>query len=228
VEAELLQAPLEIPVHLGDEHELGVPGDRRRPELLVGHRVGTPVPGAGEHLVEEQHGHVAADRVAVPADRRQRLAHGVLGSPTAVVELGGVVPGHRGAVVAVVDVARLAAPAILALEGHRSVGVVVVVVLDVDPDALVGRQVRSVVGVRRIWWIRARHEPVGMLHDPARIDAHVVGHHVTGQPDATRPGPIAQVAVGLLAAQVLRDLVVHQRVGRGDRVRVAHELLDAL
>ena len=31
-----------------------------------------------------------------------------------------------------------------------------------------------------------------MLDDPARVDAHVVGHHVAGQPDAVLPGPVAQ------------------------------------
>ena len=60
-----------------------------------------------------------------------------------VVELRGVVPRHAGAVVAVVDVALLAAPAVDALEHHRGVGVVEVVVLDVDADALVGREVRA-------------------------------------------------------------------------------------
>ena len=33
----------------------------------------------------------------------------------------------------------------------------------------------------------------GCSIDPARVDAHVVGHHVAGQADAARPGAVAQV-----------------------------------
>ena len=52
-----------------------------------------------------------------------------------------------------------------------------------------------------------------MLDDPARVDAHVVGHHVAGQPDAACPGPVAEVRVGGLAAEVVRDAVVVEGVG---------------
>ena len=67
-----------------------------------------------------------------------------------------------------------------------------------------------------------------MLDDPARIDAHVVGDHVAGQPDPARPGPVAQVGVGRLAAEIGRDPVVVERVRRGDRVGVAAHPLDPL
>ena len=67
-----------------------------------------------------------------------------------------------------------------------------------------------------------------MLDDPARVDAHVVGDHVAGEPDPARPGPVAQVGVGRLAAEVVGDPVVVERVGRGDRVRVAAHPLDPL
>ena len=60
-----------------------------------------------------------------------------------------------------------------------------------------------------------------MLDHPARVDAHVVGHHVAGQADAALPGPVAQVRVGVLAAEVVGDRVVVERVGRGDGVGVA-------
>ncbi len=67
-----------------------------------------------------------------------------------------------------------------------------------------------------------------MLDHPARVDAHVVGHHVRGKADAALPGAGAQVLQGVPAAQVGGDLVIHQRIGRSDRIRLAHHLLDAL
>ena len=68
----------------------------------------------------------------------------------------------------------------------------------------------------------------GMLDDPGRIDAHVVGHHVAGQADAVMVGAVAQIDVGRLAAQVVGDAVVEERIGGGDGVLVAAELLDGL
>ena len=67
-----------------------------------------------------------------------------------------------------------------------------------------------------------------MVDDPARIDAHVVGHHVAGQPDPARPGAVAQVRVGVLATEVVGDPVVVERVRRRDRLGVAAHPLDAL
>ena len=67
-----------------------------------------------------------------------------------------------------------------------------------------------------------------MLDDPGRIDAHVVGHHVAGEANAVAVGAVAQVDVGRLAAEIVGDAVVEERVGRGDGVLVAAELLDGL
>ena len=75
VESLLLQRPLEVPVGLGDEHGLRVCaaqfGDDGRPELLGRLRPGPAAPGLGEDLVDHQHGHVAADPVALRGDVRQ-------------------------------------------------------------------------------------------------------------------------------------------------------------
>ena len=54
----------------------------------------------------------------------------------------------------------------------------------------------------------------------------MVGYHVAGQADAARPGPVAQVLVGQPAAQISRDLIVKEGIGRRHRLRVAHHLLD--
>ena len=66
------------------------------------------------------------------------------------VELGRVVPREARAVVAVVDVALVAGPAVEALEHDGRVAVVPVVVLEDDPDPLVGREVGAAEGVGRV------------------------------------------------------------------------------
>ena len=144
------------------------------------------------------------------------------------VELGGVVPGKARAVVAVVDVALVARLAVDALEHDGRVGVVPVVVIEHDPHPRIGRQVRPGVGVGGERRLGQGQEPLRVLDDPARIDAHVVGHHVAGQPDAPRPRPVPQVRVGRLAPEVVRDPVVVEGIGRGDGVGVAAHPLDPL
>ncbi len=98
----------------------------------------------------ERHGGVEADDREASGDGEDGLDDGLAHLGLDVVELRGVVPRHRCAVVAVVDEALLAAPAIASLERHRGVAVVEVVILDVDPDALVVRQVGPVVRVVRV------------------------------------------------------------------------------
>ena len=54
-----------------------------------------------------------------------------------IVELGGVVPGEARAVVAVIDIALVARPAVLPLEDDGCVAAVPVVVLEEDANPLV-------------------------------------------------------------------------------------------
>ena len=136
--------------------------------------------------------------------------------------------GKARAVVAVVDVALVAGGLVEALERDRRVGVVPVVVLEHDPDPRVVGQVGTGVGVGGVGRLRERQEPVRVLDDPARVDAHVVRDHVAGEPDPARPRPVAQRGVGRFAADVVGDPVVVERVRRGDRVGVAAPALDLL
>ena len=84
VEPVLLKLPLQVPVGLGDEHGLRVPAAQvtyhGRPEFLARLAPCPAAPGPGEDVAGHQHGHVAADSVALASDARQRLgrrsAHG--------------------------------------------------------------------------------------------------------------------------------------------------------
>ena len=67
-----------------------------------------------------------------------------------------------------------------------------------------------------------------MLDDPARVDAHVVRHHVAGQADAARAARSRQILVRRLAAEIVRDVVVVKRVGGRHGVGVAAQQLDPL
>ena len=52
-----------------------------------------------------------------------------------VVDLRGVVPGKRGAIVAVVDEARCAARMMAKPKNHRGIGLIVVMIFDLDLHA---------------------------------------------------------------------------------------------
>ena len=150
------EVPLHQPERLGEEQRVGRlgrhPVDDLAPELDGHGRVELParqaVLGArGDgparpRLREPQplvvplgqgHRGVEADDREVPGDVEDRLDHRLAHLGLEEVELGGVVPGHARAVVAVVDVARRARPVVDALEDDGGVGPVVVAVL--DPDA---------------------------------------------------------------------------------------------
>ena len=111
-------------------------------------------------------------------------------------------------------------------EGDGGVGLVVVVVVDLDLDARVGGEVGAVEAVGGEGALPAMDEPVGMLDDPGRVDAHVVGHHVAGEAEAGVGGAVLEGVVGFPAAEVFGDVVALQRVGGGDGVVVAAQALD--
>ena len=171
--------------------------------------------------VKTNHGKQARD---VQDGLNHLLAHGSI----QIVELRGVVPGKAGAVVAVIDVARFAGGLVATPEDHGGIGLLVVVVFDLDLDAAVVREIGSVEGVGGIGRIPARDKPLRVLDDPGRVNAHVVGHHVAGQSYPMPIAAVAQVDVRGLAAEIVGDAIVKERVGRGDRILVATELLDGL
>ncbi len=75
----LLQDPLQIPVHLGQEHKIRMTtahvGEGVRPEGFLdgGAAIAGPsrvAPRLQEHIGQEQHGHIAAHAVAAVGDAR--------------------------------------------------------------------------------------------------------------------------------------------------------------
>ena len=163
-----------------------------------------------------------------PRHMQNGLDHLFADGGVQVVELRRVIPGKAGAVVAVIDVARLAGPLVAAAEDHGRVGLLVVVISILISTRPSLREVRPFKAVGGIGRIRAGHEPLRMLDHPWRIDAHVVRHHVAGQPDARAEGAVAQIDVGRFAAQIVGNVVIVKRIGRSHRVLVAAKLLDGL
>ncbi len=174
----------------------------------------------------QRHRCVKTDDGELPGNVQNRLDHRLPDLGIEVVQLGGVVPGHTGGIVAVVDVLLAAGPVVHALEDHRGVGTAVVMVLQIDPYALIPREIGAVEGVGGERAVVQRDEPVWMLDHPLGVDAHVVGHHVAGQADASPPRPLSQVLIRRIATQISRDLVVKQRVGRCDRLGIPAHLFD--
>ena len=154
------EVALEQPEGLGEQEGAGrFRGDAvdDLPPELVGHQpveigLAHRVLGAGRNaaraarrrppqpldvLLREHHRGVEADDRELPGDVEDRLDDGLPNLGLEVVELGGVVPGKARPVVAVVDVALVAGPAVHALEDHSGVRAVPVMVLEEDPDSLV-------------------------------------------------------------------------------------------
>ena len=169
-------------------------GGHRAVEVALRHRLlgaggdraavpGQRMPQALDVPLREDHRRVESDDRELPGDVQDRLDDRLASVCPQVVELGRVVPREARPVVAVVGETVLVGPAIEPPEDDRGVRRVVVVVIEKDADALVRRQVRATEGVRRIRRFGQRDESLRMLDDPARIDPHVVRHHVRRQPN---------------------------------------------
>ena len=118
-------------------------------------------------LLGEDHRGIEADHREAPGDVQDDLDDVLADLRVEEVQLRRVIPREARAVVAVVDVALVAGPAVEALEGHRRVAVVPVVVLQDDPHALVRGEVRTAVGIGGVRRLRHAQEPLGVVDDPA-------------------------------------------------------------
>ena len=206
-------------------------------ELLLRHRVlrarwdrsaraGKWEPEPLDVAFSQHHRGIEADDRKQSRDVQDGLDHMLTHLGLGVVELRGVVPRKRSAIVAVVDVAGRSIRMVSQAKGDGGVRLVVVAVVDLDLDAAVGRQVRPVEAVCRERALPAMKKPVWMLNHPRRVDAHVIRHHIAGQAQAEVCSAVLQVVIRLPAAQVFCDVVVLQRVGGGNRIAVAAQPLD--
>jgi hypothetical protein len=108
VEAFLVQPVLQPPVRLGEEQEARLARehgrDRRPPEALQRRlRPQAAFPCPRKDVRQHEHGHVAADAVALGGDAAEDLLHGLASGAARVVDLGGVGPGREVRVAAVGD-----------------------------------------------------------------------------------------------------------------------------
>ena len=172
------------------------------------------------------HGSVEADQVEALGYADDQITHGLAYFREKEVELGGVVPWHVGAVVAVVEVAALSSVMIVMFTDHRGVAMVPVAILDADADLGGIAKIRSAEAIGRVGWLIGLQEPVRVLSDPLGIDAGVVGNNVTSQTDTVIAASLLKVLQGAFATQFCSNPVSMQGVGGGLRLRITAELLN--
>ena len=159
-------------------------------------------------LLRQRHRGVEADYWRKPSYVEDLLDDGFANFGVEIVQLRSVVPRIARPIVAVIDVACFAAPAIAATEDDCSIGLVVVMIFDPDLDSSVGGKIRPIEAIGGKRRIRKRDEPVGMLSDPARIDTGVVRDHISAHANPTGGGAISQIEVRAFASKLICDGVV--------------------
>ena len=127
-----------------------------------------------------------------------------------VIQLSGVIPWHRGTVIAVIDIAGVTGAVVDALEDYSCVLLGEVMVFDADADVRVRRKVAAVETISRVWAIIQGKETVRMVEHPIGINSHMIWDHIRCHADAVLPGTVFQVLEGIFTTQVIRDAVVGQ------------------
>ena len=95
-------------------------------------------------LLGQRHGGVEANDREAARDLQDALDHGLAHLGIQVVQLCRVVPGIAGAVVAVINVARVAGPTVQPAKHHGRVGAIVVVIFDLDLHPAVVGQIGAI------------------------------------------------------------------------------------
>src|SRR5262249_48315350 len=130
------------------------------------------------------------------------------------------------AVVAVIDVSGCSVPMMAQAKSYRSVRLIVVMIFNFDFDAAVSRKVGTIEAVNGERALPAIDEPVRMLDDPFRVDAHVVRHHVAREAYAEMSSAVPQIFVCRVSAKVFGDVVFLERVSRRDSIALSAQALD--
>ena len=86
-------------------------------------------------LLRQSHGGIKADHGRQTSDIENLLDHCLANLEVQVIQLRSVVPRIAGPIVAVIDIPRLAAPAIATAEDNCGISFVVVMIFDLDLDA---------------------------------------------------------------------------------------------
>jgi hypothetical protein len=200
IEPLLLERPFEVPVDLGHEGEAG--------SVLAHSPCGVGpeglranIPRPFEHVGEHQHGHVAADAVALTGDFDQFRDHGVLGGWIAVIELQRVGPGREVRI--------------------PPVGEHTIAARSLDPRIVLRRASQVSFG--------ALHVVLGVLFHPRMIQTGVVGHEIEEQPQAAHTEALAETAERRIAPELIVDGVAGNREPRARDVlltKVGQRLLE--
>src|ERR1700682_1159685 len=131
----------------------------------------------------QHHRGVEADDRKLPRNMQNGLDDVLSALMFGVVELRGLRPREGCSIVPVIHVARSSVAVMAETEDYSRVGLVVVMIFNLYLDAAIGGKVGTFKTVSGEGTLPTIDEPVGMFDDPLGVDAHVVGHHVTCQPD---------------------------------------------
>ena len=95
LEPKLLHVPLKIPVDFRNPEPPGPSGNGLGPKFIGGpfpvHE--KPTPRSVKDFIENQHGHIASDSIAIRGDRIQNTHHGRTGFPMEIIQLSRISPG---------------------------------------------------------------------------------------------------------------------------------------
>ena len=125
------------------------------------------------------HRRIKADNRKIAGYVQDGLNDGFTYLRLGIIKLRGVVPREGCAIVAVVNVACIVGMTIIAFEDNRCILMIIVMIFKDDFYARIVVEVFRVEGVRRIWRIWQRQKPIGVFDDPVRVNAHVIGNHVS-------------------------------------------------
>ena len=176
----------------------------------------------------QHHGSIESNNREPPRHMQNHLDHVLAHISLRVIQLRRVVPRKRGPIIPVIHIPRSAVAIMPQPKHHRRIRLIVIMILKLDLDAAIGRQIRPLKTVSRERTLPPRNKPVRILNHPIRINPHMIRHHIAGQSQPRHGRAILQILVSLLAPQIFRNRIILQRVSRSHRLAISPQPLNGL
>ena len=134
----------------------------------------------------------------------------------------GVVP------TSMIDISDPAIPTVVKFVNNSCISFFVVMIFDENFNLTSICQVLTIKRITRKGRFRQLKEPIRMFDQPGRVYSHMIGNHITGDPDTVMSSFMLQIDHCLFSTQLISNAVIGERIGGSNNICITRKVFYGL